>query len=87
MTPEAGAAELSIEMEALISLIDTGDERQSIGWLVMHAAALREGLHDRAARAERRMAAAALEDKAFGSISRAADSTLQILQYDGPSVV
>ena len=67
MTPEAGAAELSIEMEALISLIDTGDERQSIGWLVMHAAALREGLRDRAARADQRMAA--LEDRAFGNIS------------------
>ena len=54
-------------MEVLISLIDTGDDRQDIGWLVMHAAPLREGLHDRAARAELRMAD--LEDRAFGNIS------------------
>ena len=51
-------------MEALIllvSLIDTvtrtGDDRQDIGGLAMHVAALREGLHDRATRAEQRMAA------------------------------
>ena len=65
--PEAGAAEVSTEMEALISLIDTGDDRQDIGWLAMHAAPLREGLHDCAARAELRMAA--LEDKAFENTS------------------
>ena len=69
-TPESGAAksaEMEAHLEALLSKMEPSGQMQYKGWLAMHTAAVRDGLHDRAARADQRMAA--LEAKAFGDIS------------------
>ena len=61
-TPDAaGLPGVSEEMEALLSLMDATDRKQYLAWMAMHAASMREGLLDRAARAEQRMEA--LENK------------------------
>ena len=87
-TPDAAALPgVSEEMEALLSLMDATDRRQYLAWMAMHAASMREGLLDRAARAEQRMEA--LENKVFGVISTptaAASSSGSSSSGDGASV-
>ena len=53
----AGLPGVSAEMEALLSMMDEGDRKQYLAWMAMHAASMREGLLDRAARAVQRMEA------------------------------
>ena len=87
-TPDAAALPgVSEEMEALLSLMDATDRKQYLAWMAMHAASMREGLLDRAARAEQRMEA--LENRVFGVITTptaAASSSGSSSSGDGASV-